>query len=149
MNNQTYRIALSAAALLLLAQGKLEGVNLINWYPSRYYPHDSDPPFAELKLYQRAFCNASARRIKTQLGADRAVLTFRLPTGPELDYEFSFLVQLMPERRLVQIRYSRISYGPGCKDIVHSHPYETGMPFYIPYLEARELRLIATAPEEG
>ena len=149
MNNQTYRIALNAAALLLLAQGKLEGVNLINWYPSRYYSHDNDPPFAELKLYQRAFCNASARRIKTQLDADRAVLTFRLPTGPELDYEFSFLVQLMPERRLVQIRYSRISYGPGCKDIVHSHPYETGMPFYIPYLEARELCLIATVPEEG
>lgn len=149
MNNQTYRIAPSAAALLLLAQGKLEGVNLINWYPARYYPHDSDPPFAELKLYQRAFCNASPRRIKTQLDADRAVLTFRLPTGPELDYELSFLVQLMPERRLVQIRYSRISYGPGCKDIVHSHPYETGMSFYIPYLEACELCLIAAAPEEG
>jgi len=54
----------------------------------------------------------------------------------------------MPERRLVQIRYSRISYGPGCKDIVHSHPYETGMSFYIPYLEARELCLIAAAHEE-
>lgn len=148
MNNQTYRIALSAAALLLLAQGRLEGVNLINWYPARYYPHDSDPPFTELKLYQRAFCNASPRRIKAQLDADRAVLTFRLPTGPELDYELSFLVQLMPERRLVQIRYSRISYGPGCKDIVHSHPYETGMSFYIPYLEACELCLIADAHEE-
>ena len=148
MNNQTYRIALNAAALLLLAQGKLEGVNLINWYPARYYPHDSDPPFTELKLYQRAFCNASVWRVKAQLDADRAVLTFRLPTGPELDYEFSFLVQLMPERRLVQIRYSRISYGPGCKDIVHSHPYETGMSFYIPYLEACELCLIADAHEE-
>ena len=56
--------------------------------------------------------------------------------------------RLMPERRLVQIRYSRISYGPGCKDIVHSHPYETGMSFYIPYLEARELCLIAAAHEE-
>lgn len=76
------------------------------------------------------------------------MLTFRLPTGPELDYEFSFSVRLMPERRLVQIRYSRISYGPGCKDIVHSHPYETGMSFYIPYLEARELCLIAAAHEE-
>lgn len=149
MNNQTYRIALNAAALLLLAQGKLEGVNLINWYPARYYPHDSDPPFTELKLYQRAFCNASVWRVKAQLDApNRAMLAFRLPTGPELDYEFSFLVQLMPERRLVQIRYSRILYGPGCKDIVHSHPYETGMSFYIPYLEACELCLIAAAPEE-
>ena len=81
MNNQTYRITLNAAALLPLAQGKLECVNLINWYPARYYPHDSDPPFAELKLYQRAFCSTSARRIKAQLGTDRAVLTFRLPTG--------------------------------------------------------------------
>ena len=32
--------------------------------------------------------------------------------------------------------------------IVHSHPYETGMSFYIPYLEARELCLIAAAHEE-
>lgn len=34
MNNQTYRITLNAAALLPLAQGKLECVNLINWYPA-------------------------------------------------------------------------------------------------------------------
>ena len=60
MNNQTYRITLNAAALLPLAQGKLECVNLINWYPARYYPHDSDPPFAELKLYQRFAAQAPA-----------------------------------------------------------------------------------------
>ena len=149
MNNRTYRIALNAAALLLLAQGKLEGVNLINWYPSRYYSHDSDPPFAELKLYQRAFCNASPRRVKTQLDADHAVLTFRLPTGPELEYEFTFLVRFRPERGLVELSYSRISYGPAGKDLSHFCPYGTGIAFYVPYLEARELCLIAAVPEEG
>lgn len=43
MNNQTYRITLNAAALLPLAQGKLECVNLINWYPARYYPARQRP----------------------------------------------------------------------------------------------------------
>ena len=40
MNNQTYRITLNAAALLPLAQGKLECVNLINWY--RHLASDED-----------------------------------------------------------------------------------------------------------
>ncbi len=148
MNKQTYRIALNAAALLLLAQGKLEGVNLINWYPSRYYSHDNDPPFAELKLYQRAFCSASARRVRAQLDADRAVLAFRLPTSPELEYEFTFSVRFRPECGLVELSYSRISYGPGSEDLSHFCPYGTGIAFYIPCLEARELCLIADAPEE-
>ena len=109
---------------------------------------DKDPPFDILKLYRRAFHYASIKRMKAEHDENHAALIFRLPTIPELDYEFTFSVRIMPRHELVEFLYSHISYGSGCKDISHFCPCGTGTAFYIPCLEACGLCLAADAPEE-